>query len=359
MKAPSSPSSSQGITARTPDQFARKSVHNGRNPANRITPHSPKVTADQGLGSSSRKTSWRLQAECRAYFDPYYRVWRLTRVLVLAAAIERRLWRVCHAPPLIAPSRVAGVAVRTSRRLSLPPIGLELQMFIERRAFLASLAAVGATVSGRAFAQRRAPVEPVIPDEAYYDGVAEDGGFQFRRTNMARIAPRFRRQLVKYIHKEPPGSLVVDTKNHALYVTFENNTALRYGVGVGKEGFQWFGRAEVGRKAVWPDWTPPAEMLARRPDLPKQMKGGPDNPARAARPLPLPRRQGPHLPHPRHDRAVVDRHRRLVRLHPHAERGRDRPLPAHAGRHPRPRPEASLARAPLGLSATPLPKTLE
>ncbi|MDF3063255.1 MAG: hypothetical protein K0S06_3364, partial [Microvirga sp.] len=136
-------------------------------------------------------------------------------------------------------------------------------MLIERRAFLALLGAVGATASGRAFAQRRAPVEPVIPDEAYYDGVAEDGGFQFRRTNMKEIAPRFRRQLVKYIHKEPPGSLVVDSRNHALYVTFENNTALRYGVGVGKEGFQWFGRAEVGRKAVWPDWTPPAEMLAR------------------------------------------------------------------------------------------------
>ena len=80
-------------------------------------------------------------------------------------------------------------------------------MLIERRAFLALLGAVGATASGRAFAQRRAPVEPVIPDEAYYDGVAEDGGFQFRRTNMKKIAPRFRRQLVKYIHKEPPGSL--------------------------------------------------------------------------------------------------------------------------------------------------------
>ena len=126
---------------------------------------------------------------------------------------------------------------------------------------------MAATVSGRAFAQRRAPVEPVIPDEAYYDGVAEDGGFQFRRTNMKKIAPRFRRQLVKYIHKEPPGSLVVDSKNHALYVTFENNTALRYGVGVGKEGFQWFGRAEVGRKSAWPTGRRPGNAL-RRPDLP-------------------------------------------------------------------------------------------
>src|SRR3954471_11630341 len=113
-------------------------------------------------------------------------------------------------------------------------------MLIDRRAFLLSLAALGATASGRAFAQRRAPVEPVIPDEAYYDGVAEDGGFEVRRTNMPRIPPRFPHQLVHYIHQEPAGPRVVDTKNHALYVTFENNTALRYGVGVGKEGFQWF-----------------------------------------------------------------------------------------------------------------------
>ena len=120
---------------------------------------------------------------------------------------KRRMWRARHAPPPIALGRPQGVAVRTSRRLSSPPHRTGVShMLIDRRAFLASLAAVGATASGRAFAQRRAPVEPVIPDEAYYDGVAEDGGFQFRRTNMKRIAPRFRRQLVKYIHKEPPGS---------------------------------------------------------------------------------------------------------------------------------------------------------
>jgi len=149
-------------------------------------------------------------------------------------------------------------------------------MPLDRRIFLASLAATAAS-AGRAAAQARGPAQPV-PEEAYFDGLVEDNGFSFRKTNMKQIATRYRRQLVKYIHKEPPGSLVVDTKNHALYVTFENNTALRYGAGVGREGFQWFGRAEVGRKAVWPDWVPPAEMLARRPDLPKQMKGGPDNP---------------------------------------------------------------------------------
>jgi lipoprotein-anchoring transpeptidase ErfK/SrfK len=148
---------------------------------------------------------------------------------------------------------------------------------IDRRTFLGSLAAFGVASTDRAFAQARGQGQPVA-EEDYFTGTVEDGGFSFRRTNMDRIAPRYRRQLVKYIHKEPPGSLVVDTKNHALYVTFENNTALRYGVGVGREGFQWFGRAEVGRKAAWPDWVPPPEMLARRPDLPRHMKGGPDNP---------------------------------------------------------------------------------
>jgi lipoprotein-anchoring transpeptidase ErfK/SrfK len=150
-------------------------------------------------------------------------------------------------------------------------------MLFNRRALLASMAVFGTTAAVPCLGQAHEPTQPE-PDEAYFDGKAEDGGFAYRKTNMKNIAPRFRRQLVKYIHKEPPGSLVVDTKSHALYVTFENNTALRYGVGVGREGFQWFGRAVVGRKAVWPDWTPPPEMLARRPDLPKHMKGGPDNP---------------------------------------------------------------------------------
>jgi lipoprotein-anchoring transpeptidase ErfK/SrfK len=150
-------------------------------------------------------------------------------------------------------------------------------MPVNRRIFLAGLGASAAMSVERALAQARGPRQ-TEPEEAFFDGVAEDNGFAYRKTNMKKIPAKFRRQLVKYIHKEPPGSLVVDTKNHALYMTFENNTALRYGVGVGKEGFQWFGRAEVGRKAIWPDWVPPPEMLARRPELPRHMKGGPDNP---------------------------------------------------------------------------------
>ena len=149
-------------------------------------------------------------------------------------------------------------------------------MRFDRRVFLASLAATAASAS-RAAAQARGPAQPV-PEEAYFDGLVDDNGFSFRKTNLKQIAARYRRQLVKYIHKEPPGSLVVDTKNHALYVTFENNTALRYGVGVGRPGFTWAGVKTVSLKREWPDWTPPAEMIERQPYLPRFMAGGPGNP---------------------------------------------------------------------------------
>ena len=145
-------------------------------------------------------------------------------------------------------------------------------MTIDRRAFLGGLAGLGA--GGLAATSARA-----VTEEEYVVGLTPDNGFSFRKTNMALVPKEFRRQLVKYKHKEPPGTIVVDTANHFLYVTFENNTALRYGVGVGKtEGFQWFGRAQIMRKAVWPQWVPPPEMLQRRPELPRFMAGGPDNP---------------------------------------------------------------------------------
>jgi lipoprotein-anchoring transpeptidase ErfK/SrfK len=83
--------------------------------------------------------------------------------------------------------------------------------------------------------------------------------------------------MVKYFSDEPPGTVVVDTNNHFLYWVWENNTALRYGVGVGREGFQWFGRARIDRKALWPRWVPPPEMLKRQPDLPRMVEGGAAN----------------------------------------------------------------------------------
>lgn len=113
---------------------------------------------------------------------------------------------------------------------------------------------------------------------AFFNGTLSDNGITFRATNFNKVAPEWRRQLVHYKSPEPQGSLVVDTEHNFLYLIFENQTALRYGVGVGKEGFKWYGRAQIRRKAMWPRWVPPPEMLARRPELPKFMDGGPDNP---------------------------------------------------------------------------------
>ena len=151
---------------------------------------------------------------------------------------------------------------------------IDRKQFLDRRQFLAASAAFAAGVSSAGTAGAKTN----YTEADYFSGVVHDNGFDYRRTNMKIIEARWHRQLVPFEHKEPPGVIIVDTKNHFLYLTFENNTALRYGIGVGKEGFQWFGRAQVMRKALWPGWTPPPEMLLRRPELPKHMDGGPDNP---------------------------------------------------------------------------------
>jgi lipoprotein-anchoring transpeptidase ErfK/SrfK len=90
--------------------------------------------------------------------------------------------------------------------------------------------------------------------------------------------PRYEKQIVEYHGKESPGTIVVDTPNKFLYLVQDNGTAMRYGIGVGRPGFTWSGVKQISAKRQWPDWTPPAEMLARRPDLPRHMEGGPENP---------------------------------------------------------------------------------
>lgn len=114
-------------------------------------------------------------------------------------------------------------------------------------------------------------------DEWYIDWVP-DGTHRIHRVNLDKLDPAYRRQLVNYRHAEQPGSIIIDPSQHFLYSLREGNTAIRYGVGTGREGFSWSGRASVGRKAEWPDWHPPKEMLLRQPELPAMMPGGPDNP---------------------------------------------------------------------------------
>ncbi len=92
------------------------------------------------------------------------------------------------------------------------------------------------------------------------------------------VPERFRRAIVAYDSREAPGTVVIDTANTQLYYVLGNGRAMRYGVGVGREGFTWSGTQTVTRKAEWPDWTPPSEMIARQPYLPRFMAGGPGNP---------------------------------------------------------------------------------
>ena len=104
-------------------------------------------------------------------------------------------------------------------------------------------------------------------------GVRSGGGF-----DLGANAARSTRQEVANATREPPGTIVIDTATRHLYYTQPNGQALQYGIGVGRQGFAWHGVAKVQRKAEWPDWVPPADMVKRRPDLPARMTGGIENP---------------------------------------------------------------------------------
>jgi len=94
----------------------------------------------------------------------------------------------------------------------------------------------------------------------------------------AQVDNVYRPQPVFYRTHEAPGTIIVNTQDRFLYLIQGNNRAMRYGVGVGRDGFQWGGVHRITRKAEWPDWTPPEEMIARQPYLPRWMAGGPGNP---------------------------------------------------------------------------------
>src|SRR5215813_3445610 len=93
-----------------------------------------------------------------------------------------------------------------------------------------------------------------------------------------RMDPRFLRQDVAYDGREAPGTIVIDTPNHFLYLVQPEGRAIRYGIGVGRPGFTWSGHHSVSAKKEWPDWTPPDEMIKRQPYLPHFVAGGPNNP---------------------------------------------------------------------------------
>jgi lipoprotein-anchoring transpeptidase ErfK/SrfK len=92
------------------------------------------------------------------------------------------------------------------------------------------------------------------------------------------LAPELRRQVIDYASREAPGTIIIDTPNTHLYYVLGGGKAVRYGIGVGREGFTWSGVETISRMAEWPDWSPPAEMIGRQPYLPRFMAGGPGNP---------------------------------------------------------------------------------
>ena len=138
--------------------------------------------------------------------------------------------------------------------------------------------AVAIVVAATAFSATAAanPFEAIfgqqqrLPSQATaYANPNEDG---------SELRSDLRRQVVSYRTNEAPGTIIVDTPNTYLYLVMPGGKAMRYGIGVGREGFTWAGVKTIERKAEWPDWTPPPEMIQRQPYLPRFVAGGPSNP---------------------------------------------------------------------------------
>ena len=126
---------------------------------------------------------------------------------------------------------------------------------------------------------QRGPVNVAANDEAaWYIGTKPDKPFDVPLVDTNRLDPKYRRQFVSYNGPERPGTIVVDIDKRQLALVQADGTAMQYGVGVGKLGFSWKGEARVGRKGVWPDWSPTTTMVALHPEIDRQRKGGVDNP---------------------------------------------------------------------------------
>ncbi|WP_458759751.1 L,D-transpeptidase [Afipia sp. TerB] len=121
------------------------------------------------------------------------------------------------------------------------------------------------------------PQELFAPNDRL-PGVMEDE----REPATSSVPDRLKRAVVTFNTREAPGTIIIDTRNTQLYYVLGGGRAIRYGVGVGREGFTWSGVKTVARKAEWPDWHPPTAMIARQPYLPRFMAGGPGNPLGAA-----------------------------------------------------------------------------
>jgi lipoprotein-anchoring transpeptidase ErfK/SrfK len=142
------------------------------------------------------------------------------------------------------------------------------------------LAGILTVPAAPAFAQVLAfgPVQIYQPGFPQYPQYAPQTAPQSDEGVSGQLAPELRHQIVAYPTGEPAGTIIIDTAHKFLYLTMGGGKAMRYGIGVGRQGFTWSGVQSISRKAEWPDWIPPKEMVARQPYLPRWVSGGPGNP---------------------------------------------------------------------------------
>ena len=141
--------------------------------------------------------------------------------------------------------------------------------------FACAVSAAFLAGQGVASAQTSAYSDPTARYQAIFPS---SSGPMVEDEDSTALSPKLRRQIVSYPTREAPGTIVIDTPNTFLYYVLGNGQAMRYGIGVGRDGFRWSGVQTITKKAEWPDWTPPEEMIARQPYLPRFMAGGPTNP---------------------------------------------------------------------------------
>jgi lipoprotein-anchoring transpeptidase ErfK/SrfK len=138
---------------------------------------------------------------------------------------------------------------------------------------------VSAALTGAASAQPLALADTNFRQPMIFDRFVRDQPVVTDEAQDEAILPaRLRRQVVDYPTREAAGTIVIDTPHTYLYLVLANGKAMRYGIGVGRDGFTWSGVQSIARKTEWPDWNPPAEMIQRQPYLPRFMAGGPTNP---------------------------------------------------------------------------------
>src|SRR5918995_2185111 len=143
------------------------------------------------------------------------------------------------------------------------------------RAFALLLAAL-TMLAGASQAQAQGLFQGLFQDFDSRDIMG--GGPGFFRPGMPSGSSPIPRTTVNFPANYAPGTIYIDTAERRLYLVLGNGQAIRYGIGVGRDGFRWSGTHRITAKTEWPSWTPPSQMLARRPDLPRHMKGGIDNP---------------------------------------------------------------------------------